>query len=125
MANDFERNLARLAAQIPGWASQAMALATLKMEEHAKQNAPWVDRTANLRNSIQGGVVEANGQTVEGALSMGYPGFGMSMEYAGFVELGTSRSAAYPAIWPAVQAIAAQHVFERALQSYLQQGLGG
>jgi hypothetical protein len=47
------------------------------------------------------------------------------MEYAVFVEVGTSRSAAYPAIWPAVHAAAQQDIFGRALQSELQRGLGG
>lgn len=125
MAEDLDANLQRLLTAIPQWAERAMTYTTLWMETHAKEHAPWTDRTANLRNSIQGGVVEASPQQVVGAVSMGYPGFGMSMEYAAFVELGTSRSAAYPAMWPAVQAAASQDIFPRALQSELQRGLGG
>lgn len=125
MADDLGANLQRLADAIPAMAEKAMLYTCTWMEAHAKQNAPWTDRTVNLRNSIQAGVATATTETVEGALSMGYPGFGMSMDYGPYVELGTSRSAPYPAIWPAVQAAASQQIFERAFQSYLQQGLGG
>ena|SRR5882724_3664055 len=125
MADDFERNLATLAAQLPGWAAQAMAYAMLRAEQIAKATTAFNDVTGNLRNSIQAGVVEATGQTVEGAASAGYPDVGASMIYAPYIELGTSRMAARPFIWPSIQQVAAEQVFERALQSYLQQGLGG
>lgn len=122
--DDFIANLERLQAELPQIAERAMMFAMLTAEATAKRDAPWTDRTANLRNSIQAGVTKAQETEVEGALSMGYPGFGASMEYAKFVELGTSRSAPYPAIWPALQAIAAQHVFERAFEAELHKFLG-
>jgi hypothetical protein len=152
MADDLEANLQRLLIQVPRWAEQAMAYTTLWMETRAKATSAFQDQTTNLRNSIQGGVVEATGDVVEGALSAGYPGFGASMEYAPYVELGTPPhvirpktakalwwegaehpvasvkhpgTAPRPFIWPTVQEAAAQQIFERAFQSYLRQGLGG
>jgi len=129
----FIQNLERLQTELPHMAARAMAYTSLWMEQYAKPNAPWTDRTANLRNSIQAGVTRAQEDEVEGALSMGYLGFGESMEYARRIELGfvgedslgrTYNQSPYPIIWPTVQLAANQHIFERAMQAELQQFLG-
>mgnify|MGYP001591167191 CR=1 FL=1 len=122
--DDFIANLERLQTELPHLAERAMMFAMLTAEGTAKRDAPFTDRTGNLRNSIAAGVTKVQEHEVEGALSAGYPGIGASMEYAGFVELGTSRSAPYPYIWPALQQIVAQRVFERAFEAELRKFLG-
>lgn len=74
---------------LPGQIEQALVAIGLTAESHAKDNCP-VD-TGRLRNSITN-AVDMGEQTVY---------IGTNVEYAAFVELGTSRMRARPYLGPA------------------------
>jgi HK97 gp10 family phage protein len=82
-------------------ASQVVRNTALAIEATAKQMAP-VD-TGNLRNSIQTTVVSALRATV-----------GTNVEYAPYIEYGTSRMAAQPFLTPAAER--ERPAFRRALR---------
>ena len=117
------RKLNRLIRKIPGNVADAVASVAFAIEREAKINAP-VD-TGALRNSIYarigrngggnfseiaGQVSSANGDARVGELpqpeneTTAY--VGPSVEYAVYVELGTSKMAAQPYLTPAVNAVA-------------------
>lgn len=76
---------------------EKMDIAMTMAENHAKDTAPWTDRTANARNSIFGRVQQAGvGDTQRWK---GYLGIGM--EYGAFLEL--SNGGKYHVIWPTIQ----------------------
>lgn len=62
---------------------------------YAKQHHPYTDRTTNLTQSIQEGPITVSAKKIEAVVEA-------RMEYASFVEFGTSRSHAYPFMLPAV-----------------------
>lgn len=64
------------------------------LESWAKTNAPFTDRTGNLRNSIRAGIESVSGEMVTILLSAG-------MEYAPYVELRADQRYAY--LKPAVE----------------------
>lgn len=61
----------------------------------AKNDHPYVDRTGNLTNSIQPGEIEITDDEVTAYVEA-------NMEYATFVEFGTSRAKPYPFLTPAM-----------------------
>ncbi len=61
----------------------------------ARNNHPYTDRTGNLTNSIQPGRVEVTDSEVLAYVEA-------RMEYASFVEFGTSRAHPYPFLTPAM-----------------------
>ena len=66
-----------------------------RVVNEAKQNHPYRDRTGNLTQSIQPGPVTADEKSVEGVVEA-------RMEYASYVEFGTSRARPYPYLVPAL-----------------------
>ncbi len=61
----------------------------------ARSDHPYKDRTGNLTNSIQPGEVIITDQEVTAFVEA-------RMQYATFVEFGTSRAQAYPFLTPAM-----------------------
>ena len=95
--NDLLRNIANFKDVGTLAAASAMAVVTKETATNAQQNHSFQNRTGNLEASIQPLPVEVAGSQVEGFVRAG-------MEYAPFVEFGTSRSAPYPFLRPAVEA---------------------
>ena len=60
--------------------------AAKKMEAEAKQNAPWIDRTSNARNSIRGDFGWEGGKAV---ISLSG-----NMDYSVFLELAMEKKCA-------------------------------
>ena len=104
---------ATLTAQAAG-----MASVTIDVANHAKQNHPFQNRTENLENSIHPLPVELEKDSViVGAVKAG-------MEYAEYVEFGTSKSAPYPYLVPAKEANAKNLIDTMAkVQERVQQSL--
>lgn len=59
----------------------------------------YYDRTARLTNSIRPEKIQAERDIIQGNVIAGTPGL---VEYAAAVEMGTSRSRAYPFLGPAL-----------------------
>lgn len=101
MANDFGLNdLLRQIDKTKSIVETAVAAAvgqvTIDIANDAKINHSFTNRTGNLENSIQPLPVKVNGNIIEGGVNAG-------MDYSGFVEFGTSKSAPYPYLTPAVE----------------------
>jgi hypothetical protein len=77
------------------------------LESYAKATAPFTDRTGNLRNSIKG----TSTVSTESARMV----ISASMNYAPWVELGSSRARPYAFLWPTVAANVerVQGIFQR------------
>lgn len=88
-----DRALAKLLAGPGGPVARMMLDLALEVEGHAKRLAPY--RTGDLRSSIQSTVDFAPGRRVVAIV-------GSPLEYAGYVEYGTSRMAAQPYLRPAL-----------------------
>lgn len=75
---------------------EALEMAAEKMVNYAKDNHPYTDRTNFLTDSISRKEPQSSGNnhSVE---------IGAYMAYAEAVEYGTSRSAPYPFILPAIE----------------------
>lgn len=112
MADDFEAGIRKLMRDAPRLVAEAVEMTMQAAEVLAKQTDAFQDRTGNLRNSIKGGVMDVSRSEVIGVLTAG-------MEYAGYIELGTSRMSPRPYIRPAVEQVVAMGVFERALRARL------
>lgn len=82
---------AQVAAEVPARAAVVVAETALDIESDATQRAPV--RTGNLRRSIHHAIDTPHHATV-----------GTNVEYAPYVEYGTSRMAAQPYLTPAVEA---------------------
>lgn len=67
-------------------------------ETRMKTDAPWRDQTGNARGSLFG---RAEGTDVV---------LGGTANYIAYLELGTTRMAAYPVIRPTIDAIASDYV---------------
>ena len=78
---------------------QAAGIAVVSKEiaEYAKATHPFQNQTGNLEASIHPLPVEVVGNVVTGYVQAGE-------HYAPYVEFGTSRSASYPYLNPAVKA---------------------
>lgn len=68
-----------------------------EVAQYAKSNHPYQNQTGNLEASTIAKPVEVEDGKLVGVVQAG-------MEYAPYVEYGTSRSAPYPFLTPAVQA---------------------
>ncbi len=115
------RKLNALIRKIPGNVADAVAATAFAIERQAKINAP-VD-TGALRNSIYSRVGKSGGNQAETAASVASarPGtqmgvlpepenattayVGPGVEYAVYVELGTSKRGAQPFLLPAARAV--------------------
>jgi len=84
----YGKNLAQEIVDITG---QVQALVV----NDARMNHPYTDRTGNLTQSIQPGPVEATERMVSGVIEA-------RMQYASFVEFGTSRARPFPFLVPAM-----------------------
>lgn len=61
----------------------------------ARSDHPYTDRSGNLTQSIQPGAIEISDDEVSAYVEA-------RMQYASFVEFGTSRAKAYPFLTPAM-----------------------
>lgn len=95
--NDLLRNIDVLKDTVLTAQAAGMAQVSIDVAEYAKANHPFQNRTYNLENSIQPLPVEVEDNIVVGAVEAG-------MEYAPWVEFGTSKSAPYPFLNPAKEA---------------------
>lgn len=73
----------------------AAEMSQARVVNDARNDHPYKDRTQNLTNSIQPGAVEVTDDTVIAYVEA-------RMQYASFVEFGTSRARAYPFLTPAL-----------------------
>lgn len=73
----------------------AAEVSQARIVNDARANHPYTDRTQNLTNSIQAGLVRVTEEGVEAYVEA-------RMEYASYVEFGTSRSKPYPFLTPAM-----------------------
>ena len=75
---------------------EALEIAAEKMVNYAKDNHPYTDRTGFLSDSISRQETQSSGNnhSIE---------IGAYMKYAEAVEYGTSRSAPYPFLLPAIE----------------------
>lgn len=92
--DDVKRNLNAAINRMVAQAAAAGDESAHYLEAYAKSTAPFTDRSKYLRNSIKGSS-EAHPDHVQVMVSA-------NMEYAAFVELGTSRSRPYAFLWPTV-----------------------
>jgi hypothetical protein len=92
----IQANIRKLRAQLLAQAADAADESKHLLASYAKSIAPWTDRTTHLRQSIEGDF-EMTSTSVRIIVRH-------SKTYAPFVEGGTSRSAAYPSLWPSVAA---------------------
>ncbi|MDT8901167.1 HK97-gp10 family putative phage morphogenesis protein [Anaeroselena agilis] len=95
--SDLLRNIKAFGSAAEAGAVAAMATVTGEIAEYAQANHSFQNRTGNLEASIHPLPVEKEGEQIVGAVKAG-------MEYAAHVEFGTSRSAPYPYLVPAVEA---------------------
>lgn len=65
------------------------------MEQYAKENAPWTDRTGNARQGLQGFVEEVSQTIVDIYISHG-------VDYGVFLE--TRWAGRWGILWPTIQA---------------------
>lgn len=95
----YDQMIARLnaIADMNDEALIALEAGATLIETHAKDNAPFKNRTGHLRKRITTAVISKtkNQESV---------GVGSNMEYAPHVEFGTKRSKAYPFLRPAFDA---------------------
>ena len=77
---------------------EALQAVGFKIEQTAKDNHPYEDRTGNLTRSIYSKVVSEEKQKPVGYV-------GATMHYARYVEKGTARARAYPYLNPALIAV--------------------
>lgn len=80
--------------------------------QHARAEHPYTDRTGDLTASIEALPARTMGDRVEGGVVAG-------MDYASFVDEGTSRARPYPYMEPAAAATQdyAEEVAERGLRT--------
>ena len=132
MADALDR-LNALQAALPGLIEEAVAQAMQRGADIARQTSVFRNVTGRLRASIAGGIIEATGTHVQGAVSAGADDADLakggqylnpSKEYAPHIELGTSRRAPRPFIHPAfVQAVTAEGVLQDALTDGIREAL--
>lgn len=103
----YESHLKEIKQALKEQTEQALIAIGARAETHAKKYCP-VD-TGNLRNSISNAVA-----TNEKAVYIG-----TNVEYAPYVELGTSRAKAQPYLRPAIENHTDEYkrLFEAALKS--------
>jgi HK97 gp10 family phage protein len=95
--NDLLKNIDIYKNNVITGVAAGVAAVCVDVANHAKINHAFTNRTYNLENAIEPVPVKINGNMVEGAVKD-------SMFYAFWVEFGTSRSAPYPYMSPAIEA---------------------
>lgn len=101
--DDLLKNLSDYPKKVVGALAQAAEISQALVVADARQNHPYTDRTENLTNSIQAGRILITELSVEAEVVA-------LMDYASFVEMGTSRARAFPFLYPAVMAQQADYV---------------
>lgn len=89
------KNLSRYPDELVKGCVQAAQITQALIVNDAKQDHPYKDRTGNLTNSIQPGDVVVDDNEVTAFVEA-------RMQYASFVEFGTSRAVPYPFLVPAM-----------------------
>lgn len=89
------KNLSRYPDEVIKGCVQAAQITQALIVNDARSDHPYKDRTGNLTNSIQPGDVVVDDVEVTAFVEA-------RMEYATFVEFGTSRAHAYPFLTPAM-----------------------
>lgn len=87
-----------IAAKVEAASKLAIDQTTSDAVNHAKQNHPWKNVTGTLEGSLQMRQAEVDGMRVVGTWGS------FTVQYAIFLELGTSRMPAYPYLRPAADA---------------------
>ena len=110
MAKDFNslaQWFARLIKDAPELMEDIVEQTALRVDKEAKKNCP-VD-TGNLRASIS---IDLNGMEAE---------VGTNVEYAPFIEYGTSKSKAQPFLTPAKQTVEGQldKIIKKEVEKYV------
>jgi hypothetical protein len=93
-----------------GRVKTAIEMTQAKVVNEARSNHPYTDRSVNLTNSIQPGPVNVGRLVIQGEVQA-------NMEYASFVEAGTSRSRPFPYLAPAI--LKSAGFFRRAIERAL------
>ncbi len=93
--DELVRNLSNYSKKAIEGVVRAAQISQALVVNDARSDHPYIDRTGNLTNSIQAGAVEVSDNKVEAEVQA-------RMEYASFVEYGTSRARAYPFLVPAL-----------------------
>lgn len=91
--DQIQRNLSKLESRLHQQAGLAADEIAQYLESYSKQNAPFTDRSTNLRGSIDGDWERVRIDLYRVILSAG-------MDYAIFVEL--VRDGKYAFLWPAI-----------------------
>lgn len=91
---EMKRNMDNATKQILEMIEKNMDIARLEMENTAKSQAPWTDRTGNARNSITGSGVEKENETLRIGLAIG-------VEYGKYLEL--CNFGKYRIVWPTIE----------------------
>lgn len=99
--DEMVRNLSRFSDKALERVAAAAQIAQARIVNDAKNDHPYKDRTGNLTNSIQPGIVQITDAEVDAYVEA-------RMQYASFVEFGTSRAHAYPFLTPAMLRYAPQ-----------------
>lgn len=94
--NDLLRQLDITKSIVESAVAAAIGQVSIDIAEHAKANHSFANKTGNLENSIQPLPVSIEGTIISGGVKAG-------MEYAKYVEYGTSKAAPYPFLTPAVE----------------------
>lgn len=89
------RNLSRYPDELLKGVVAAVQMTQAMIVNDARADHAYTDRTGNLTNSIMPGEVEITDEEVTGYVEA-------RMQYATFVEFGTSRAKAYPFLTPAM-----------------------
>lgn len=89
------RNLSRFSDAALKGIVTASEMSQAMIVNDARSDHPYTDRTGNLTNSIQPGEIIVTDKDVTAYVEA-------RMQYATFVEFGTSRAVAYPFLTPAM-----------------------
>ncbi len=89
------KNLSKYSDQVLQGVVAACQITQALIVNDARADHPYKDRTGNLTNSIQAGDVVIDDKEVTAYVEA-------RMQYASFVEFGTSRAQAYPFLTPAM-----------------------
>ena len=93
--DEVQRNLEKWHNGVTRQVARAMEEIGALLENYAKQNHPWSDRTSNTTNSIRGFISKATPLMIQTTLSAG-------MDYDVFLEL--ARDGKWAWLWPAIEA---------------------